>query len=57
MLTAFCRAFYALSTPPLRRIVALSLALAVLTFASGMVVALVMRERSPSVLDPAKPAV
>jgi MFS family permease len=32
-------------------------AIAVLTFASGMVVALVMRERSPSVLDPAKPAV
>jgi CysZ protein len=33
MLTALCRAFYALSKPPLRRIVALSLALAVLTFA------------------------
>ena len=33
MLTALCRALYALSTPPLRRIVALSLALAVLTFA------------------------
>ena len=33
MLAALCRALYALSTPPLRRIVALSLALAVLTFA------------------------
>jgi CysZ protein len=33
MLTAFCRAFYALSQPTLRRVVALSLALAVLTFA------------------------
>ena len=33
MLTALCRAVYALSMPPLRRIVALSLALAVLTFA------------------------
>jgi uncharacterized protein involved in cysteine biosynthesis len=33
MLIALCRAVYALSTPPLRRIVALSLALAVLTFA------------------------
>ena len=33
MLTALCRAFYALSMPPLRRVVALSLALAVLTFA------------------------
>ena len=32
MLTALCRAFYALSMPPLRRVVALSLALAVLTF-------------------------
>ena len=32
MLTALCRAFYALSMPPLRRIVALSLALAMLTF-------------------------
>lgn len=33
MLTALFRALYAVSTPPLRRIVALSLALAVLTFA------------------------
>jgi len=33
MLTALYRALYALSTPPLRRIVALSLAFAVLTFA------------------------
>jgi CysZ protein len=33
MLTALCRALCALSTPPLRRIVALSLALAVMTFA------------------------
>jgi CysZ protein len=33
MLIALCRAVCALSTPPLRRIVALSLALAVLTFA------------------------
>jgi CysZ protein len=33
MLTALCRAFYALSAPPLRRIVALSLMLAILTFA------------------------
>ena len=33
MLAALCRAFYALSMPPLRRVVALSLALAVLTFA------------------------
>ena len=33
MLIALYRAVYALSTPPLRRIVALSLALAVLTFA------------------------
>jgi len=33
MLTALCRALHALSTPPLRRIVALGLALAVLTFA------------------------
>ena len=33
MLTALCRAFYALSIPPLRRVVALGLALAVLTFA------------------------
>jgi CysZ protein len=33
MLIALCRAFYALSIPPLRRIVALSLALAGLTFA------------------------
>src|SRR5215470_16363821 len=33
MLIAFCRAVFALSTPPLRRIVAMSLALAVLTFA------------------------
>src|SRR6516162_10681093 len=33
MLTALYRAFHALSTPPLRRIVALSLALATLTFA------------------------
>lgn len=33
MLTALCRAFYALSTPPLRRIVALCLVLAILTFA------------------------
>jgi CysZ protein len=33
MLTALCRALYALSMPPLRRIVALSLVLAVLTFA------------------------
>lgn len=33
MLTALCRAFYALSTRPLRRIVALSLTLAILTFA------------------------
>jgi len=33
MLTALCRAFYALSAPPLRRIVALSLVLAVLAFA------------------------
>jgi CysZ protein len=32
MLIALCRAVYALSTPPLRRIVALSFALAVLTF-------------------------
>jgi CysZ protein len=32
MLIALCRAFHALSTPPLRRIVALSLALAILTF-------------------------
>src|SRR6516165_2170281 len=32
MLTALCRAFYALSMPPLRRVVALCLALAVLTF-------------------------
>jgi len=34
MLTALCRAFYALAAPSLRRIVALSLGLAVLTFAS-----------------------
>jgi CysZ protein len=33
MLTALCRALYALSTPPLRRIVGLGLALAILTFA------------------------
>src|SRR5271157_1913488 len=33
MLTALCRAFYALSTPPLRRIVAFSLTLTILTFA------------------------
>src|SRR6516225_4246245 len=33
MLTALCRALYALSTPPLRRIVALGLAVAILTFA------------------------
>jgi CysZ protein len=33
MLTALCRAIYALSTPPLRRIVLLSLTLAILTFA------------------------
>jgi uncharacterized protein involved in cysteine biosynthesis len=33
MLTAFCRAVHALTTPPLRRIVAFSLALAVVTFA------------------------
>jgi len=33
MLAALCRAFSALSMPPLRRVVALSLALAVLTFA------------------------
>jgi CysZ protein len=33
MLTALCRALYALSTPPMRRVVALSLGLAVLTFA------------------------
>jgi uncharacterized protein involved in cysteine biosynthesis len=34
MLVALCRAVYALSTPPLRRVVALSLALATLTFAA-----------------------
>ena len=33
MFAALCRAFYALSTPPLRRTVAVSLTLAVLTFA------------------------
>jgi CysZ protein len=33
MLTALCRAFHTLSAPPLRRIVALSLTLAILTFA------------------------
>jgi uncharacterized protein involved in cysteine biosynthesis len=33
MLIALCRALYALSTPPLRRIVVLSLTLAILTFA------------------------
>jgi uncharacterized protein involved in cysteine biosynthesis len=33
MLSAFCRAVYVLSTPPMRRVVALSLGLAMLTFA------------------------
>jgi len=33
MLTALCRALYALATPPLRRVVALSLGLSVLTLA------------------------
>src|SRR5437870_590909 len=33
MLAAFCRAVYVLSTPPMRRVVVLSLALAMLTFA------------------------
>ena len=33
MLTALCRALYALSTPPMRRLVGLSLGLAVLSFA------------------------
>src|SRR6266436_6401202 len=34
MFTALCRATYALTLPPMRRVVALSLALAVLTFAA-----------------------